>query len=114
MRTNWNSATRPFNVLTALVLFPIECAFGYLEALTKVLVQSAEMGGKEDTYVGPIKRMVMPLVDAIILGNSKLITGVAKGKTCTDYYPIDCDPDVEPSYATCHAGLIGCNKETGR
>jgi solute carrier family 34 (sodium-dependent phosphate cotransporter) len=103
-----------FNFLTVAVLFPVELAFGYLQAVSRVLVNTSETGGKEDTYVGPIKRIVHPLVDVFIVSNSKLITGVARGKTCEDFYPIECDPDVDPSYKTCKTGLIGCNKETGR
>jgi solute carrier family 34 (sodium-dependent phosphate cotransporter) len=103
-----------FNFLTVAVLFPVELAFGYLQAVSRVLVNTAETGGKDDAYVGPIKRIVHPLVDVIIMSNSKLITGVARGKTCEDFYPIECDPDVDPSYKTCKTGLIGCNKESGR
>jgi solute carrier family 34 (sodium-dependent phosphate cotransporter) len=81
-----------FNFLTVAVLFPVELAFGYLQAVSRVLVNTAETGGKEDAYVGPIKRIVHPLVDVIITSNSKLITGVARGKKCEDFHPIECDP----------------------
>lgn len=103
-----------FNFMTVVVLFPIERAFGYLEGITGLLVENAETGGKEDSYVGPIKKLVQPLVDLVIISNSKLITGVAKGKSCDDFYPIECDPDLDPSFKTCKVGLIACNKASGR
>lgn len=103
-----------FNFLTVVVLFPIEWSFGYLQAVTRILVDTAETGGREESYVGPIKRIVQPLVDKIIISNSRIITGVAKGKSCDAYYPIHCDPDFEPSHGTCKVGLIACDKSTGR
>lgn len=103
-----------FNFMTVAILFPVECVFGYLEALTGALIKGAETGGKEDSYVGPIRKLIQPLVDKIIISNSKLITGVAKGKMCDDFYPIQCDPDFDPSYKTCKFGLIACDKVTGK
>jgi solute carrier family 34 (sodium-dependent phosphate cotransporter) len=102
-----------FNFMTVAVLFPIEICFGYLKALTGILVETAETGGKEDTYVGPVKRIVDPFLDLIIISNKKIVTSVAKGGSCDDFYPIECDPDFAPSYKTCDVGLIACDKKTG-
>lgn len=103
-----------FNFMTVAVLFPLECATGYLEAVSGILVETAETGGNEDSYLGPVKRIVDPLVDLVIIGSKKVITAVAEGDSCEEFYPIKCDPDLAPSYKTCKTGLIACNKLTGK
>jgi sodium-dependent phosphate cotransporter len=102
-----------FNFMTAAVLFPLECATGYLNHLTSALVEGAETGAGGDTWEGPIKRLVSPLSHRIIIVNKKAIVSISKSSsTCDSYYPIECDPGLEPSYNSCNTGLIACNKNT--
>jgi sodium-dependent phosphate cotransporter len=102
-----------FNIFTVAILFPVECATGYLQHLTGALAEGAETG-RRDHFEGPIKKFVSPLSARLLTSNKKLIVGVANGKTCDDYYPIHCDEGAEPSFATCKVGLIGCYESTGR
>lgn len=103
-----------FNFMTAAILFPLEVATGFLLILTDELATGAETGGREH-WEGPIKRFVSPLSSLVILSNKKLMIEVAKGSaSCADFYPIECDAGLAPSYSTCHVGLIGCDKETDR
>lgn len=102
-----------FNVLTVAILFPLECATGYLAKVSAVIVTGSEARSGENSYIGPVRRIVEPLVDAVIISNKHIISSVAKGKSCLDFYPIECDPAFAPSYATCTTGLIGCNEKTG-
>jgi sodium-dependent phosphate cotransporter len=100
-----------FNFMTVAILFPLEIATGYLKAVTGVLVDGAETN-REDHWEGPVKKFVSPLSKRLLISNKKLIQGVANGAECSDFYPIQCDEGLAPSYDTCKTGLIGCNKKT--
>jgi sodium-dependent phosphate cotransporter len=100
-----------FNFMTVAVLFPLEIATGYLKAVTGALVDGAETG-RNDPWEGPVKKYVSPLSKMLIISNKKLIEGVANGAECSDFYPIQCDEGLAPSYDTCKTGLIACNKKT--
>jgi sodium-dependent phosphate cotransporter len=66
-----------------------------------------------ETWEGPIKKLVSPLGDKVILSNKKLIEGVAKGESCSDFYPIVCEDMNNPTASSCsQVGLIACNKNT--
>jgi len=102
-----------FNFLTVAVLFPIELVTSVLARITEALVKNANVGGREG-YDGIIKKIVSPLSKTIIIANKSIIKSVAKGKTCGEFYPINCTDGIE-SYKTCkgHVGLIDCNKKSG-
>jgi sodium-dependent phosphate cotransporter len=100
-----------FNFMTAAVLFPLEIATGYLQAVTAALVDGAETS-RSEPWEGPVKKYVSPLSKLVIISNKKLIEGVANGDECSDFYPIQCDEGLAPSYDTCKTGLIACNKKT--
>jgi sodium-dependent phosphate cotransporter len=100
-----------FNFMTVAILFPLEIATGYLKAVTGALVDGAETNRK-DPWEGPVKKYVSPLSRRLIISNKKLIQGVANGAECSDFYPIQCDEGLAPSFDTCKTGLIGCNKKT--
>lgn len=102
-----------FNFLSVGLFFPIELITGYLYRLTKLCTQSFNTrDGK--LWVGPIKGIVKPISHRVIVANYKVIKGVAKGESCTDYYPIECDDPSNPTKATCsQVGLIGCDAYTG-
>ena len=103
-----------FNFMTVSLLFPLECATGYLEHLTSALVAGAETAGRTEKWEGPVKKLVSPLTSKILIANKKTISAVAKGDTCESFYPVECDEGLEPSYKTCHAGLIACDKKTNK
>ena len=103
-----------FNFLTVAVFFPIELITGYLNRLTSLCVKnfSARDGEK---WVGPIKQFVGPLSKMVLIPNKNVIKGVAKGESCEDYYPIECEDPENPTYSTCsQVGIISCNKSTDR
>jgi sodium-dependent phosphate cotransporter len=100
-----------FNVLSVLILMPLELATGYLAHLTKAIVKNTDTKENEQ-WEGPIKKIVSPLGSKIILSNKKLIQGAAKGLSCDSFYPIVCENEII-STDTCTPGLIGCDKKTG-
>merc|ERR1712224_314582 len=103
-----------FNFLTVAVFFPIELITGYLNRLTSLCVKNftAKDGEK---WVGPIKKFVGPLTKMVIIANKSVIKDVAKGGTCDDFYPIECEDPENPTKSTCpQVGLIACDKSTDR
>jgi sodium-dependent phosphate cotransporter len=109
-----------FNFLTVGVLFPLELITGYLYYLTKAMLPKDVSDG--DKWEGPIKKIVSPLSNLIILANKKVTESVAKGGTCEDFYPVFCNltEDTDANYDTCvkgvnsQVGLITCDKNTGK
>ena len=103
-----------FNMMTVAILFPIECATGYLYYLTSALVRGADtQAGTE--WNGPVKRFIYPLTELVLIANNELIDGVANGDSCSSYYPINCTDPEHPAYKTCsRVGLIACNKQSGK
>jgi sodium-dependent phosphate cotransporter len=102
-----------FNFLSVAILFPVEVAFGYLHHLTVAMTKNVNVSDG-DSWEGPIKKIVAPLGNKIIISNKDIITGVAKGQTCSDFYPINCTDPGNPTKKTCsQVGLIGCDKKTG-
>jgi len=101
-----------FNFLTVAIFFPVELITGYLNRLTAACVKnfSAREGEK---WVGPIKAFVSPLTTRVIIANKDVIKGVANGKSCSDFYPIECEDPEFPTQSTCsQVGLIACDKST--
>lgn len=100
-----------FNFLSAAILFIIELATQYLYYLTKAMLPSNVRKGKH--WEGPIKQIVAPLVDKVIIANSAVIKHVASGGSCSDFYPTSCVNNIE-NYESCQTGLIGCSSSTKR
>lgn len=101
-----------FNFLTVGVFFPVELITGYLRHLTKACVKNFETKDGEK-WVGPVKRLVSPLTKKVIIANKSVVKAVAKGGSCSDFYPIACEDDENPTKSTCsQVGLIGCDKGT--
>ena len=101
-----------FNILTVLLMVPFELLTGYLERLTKLIVEGAETKKGED-WQGPMEKLVKPLVKKLIIANTKAVVRVAEGESCEDMYPIACTDGFPESYDTCQQGFIGCDKDTG-
>jgi len=109
-----------FNFLTVAVLFPIELVTKFLFIITKAMLPDDNTSDK-DKWEGPIKKIVSPLSDRIIIANKKVAEGIAiavdeEGNeiTCDSFYPVECEGDGKPSYETCDVGLIACNSKTGK
>jgi sodium-dependent phosphate cotransporter len=101
-----------FNFLSVAILFPVEVAFNYLRHLTEAMTKNATVTDG-DKWEGPIKKIVSPLGNKIIISNKDVITGVAKGESCSDFYPIVCEDYDNPTKKSCsQVGLIGCDKKS--
>jgi len=77
-----------FNFLTVLVLLPVEAGTGYLDVLTGAMVKNANTE-KGENWDGPIKKIVAPLGDKLIIANKKVrsylrMRGSAHGKCFTN------------------------------
>lgn len=107
-----------FNFMSVAILLPLEVISGYLYWLTEAIVAGVD-NEKGDKWEGPIKKIISPLTNLIIIANKDLIKGIAEDKSlnCNDgggFYPQYCNTtEVDyPTYETCDTGLIGCDKKT--
>ena len=100
-----------FNLLTVAVLLPFEVLTGYLEFVTKLIVDGAETKKGED-WKGPMEKCVKPLTKKLIISNKKAILLVAEGTDCEDpeFYPTRCVEGLPESASTCHTGFVTCDK----
>jgi len=97
-----------FNILTALLMFPMEFAFGFLEWLTFNIVDDAETR-RTHSWESPMSKAVKPLTRKIIVSNPDRIRDVALGNECDSFYPTNCTTDGSSSYnETCQTGFLGC------
>lgn len=105
-----------YNIMMVAILLPVEVITGYLEHLTGAMVKNAE-GTDKERWEGPIARLVEPLGALILMENKDVTFAIAEGEgTCGDYYPMDCDPAIDPpTYESCGGefGLIKCDEDTG-
>ena len=101
-----------FNILTVALLLPFEVWTGYLETVTRLIVDGAETRTGED-WEGPMELWVKPLTRKLIISNKKAILLVAEGDSCEDFYPTTCVEGVPQSHSTCHSGFVTCDKSTG-
>jgi sodium-dependent phosphate cotransporter len=101
-----------FNFLTVAIFFPLEIVTHYLFYLTNAMLPNEVAEGEK--WEGPIKKIVSPLGNKIIIANKNVIKDIATGKTesCDEYYPTTCDGSVNK--ANCNVGLIGCDKKSGQ
>lgn len=102
-----------FNFFTVIILLPLEITTNYLFKLTELMLPATVGGG--DSWEGPIKKIVSPLVKTIIIANKDLIDQISTGNiaSCSEVYPVECIGFVE-SYETCVTGVIGCNSKNGK
>jgi len=108
-----------FNFMTVAILFPIEIITHYLAALTWAIVRNVQTQ-KGEKWSGPVKKLVGPVLDKVIIANKKLIEKIAENDTvygCGEgqgFYPIECSDPANPTYESCEqVGLIDCNKDNG-
>jgi len=100
-----------FNILTVLILFPVELATGYLNHLTDAITpnMSTSPGDKHTSF---LKKIIKPLAESFIIVNSKVTKSVAQGGSCDNFYPTVCEDPENPTKNTCSTiGLIGCPKD---
>ena len=105
-----------FNFMMVAILLPVEVITGYLDRLTGAMVKNADTADKE-RWEGPIARLVEPLGALVIKENKDVTFAIAEGNaSCNDYYPMNCDPTVDPpTYDSCGGefGLIKCEEDIG-
>ena len=105
-----------FNFMSVAVLLPLEVATHYLKRLTNAMVKNANPRD-DDKWEGPVKKLVSPLGKHVIIANKKVTKAIANDdKECDDFYPMNCDPAVDPpTYDSCGGsfGLIACDKKHG-
>ena len=103
-----------FNFMAVAILLPLEVITGYLHHLTSAMTKNAKPRD-DDSWEGPIKKLVSPLGKHVIIANKSVAKNIALGEnTCSDFYPMKCDEDVDPpTYTSCHKsfGLIACDKK---
>lgn len=100
-----------FNILTVLILFPLEVITGYLNHLTDSIIPNASTseGSKHTSF---LKKIIAPPAEALIIVNKKVTQRVAQGGSCDDFYPTMCEDPDNPTGNTCSTiGLIGCPKD---
>lgn len=102
-----------FNLLTLMILFPLELLFHYLYEFTKIMLPASVSEGEK--WEGPIKKIVSPLANLILVANADLIADISTGDvpSCDALYPVTCQGGTV-SYESCQQqGLIGCSSKTG-
>ena len=103
-----------FNFLSVACLLPLEVISGYLYRLTSACVKNFSSKDGEK-WEGPLKKIVGPFGNLIIIANKNVIKDVAKGHSCDEFYPINCTDPENPTKSTCpQVGLIACDKKTDR
>ena len=101
-----------FNFLSAAILFIIEIITHYLYYLSKVMLPSSVKKGTK--WEGPIKKIVAPLVNQIIISNKNAIKHVADGGSCQEFYPTQCSNNNVTAESCTKVGLIKCNSKTNK
>lgn len=98
--------------MTAVVLLPLEIATRYLYHLTKAMLPSSI--GREDgeSWEGPIRTIVQPVVKSLIIADEDLIADISTGEveSYSALYPVFCIEGVESYYSCNRTGLISCNE----
>jgi sodium-dependent phosphate cotransporter len=108
-----------FNFMAVAILLPVEVVTGYLYYFTKALVKNANPE-KGEKWEGPVKKLVAPLGEKIMIANKKLINAVAGDADGEDscsvgggFYPIECGAGAPTADSCTSVGLIACSKKTG-
>jgi solute carrier family 34 (sodium-dependent phosphate cotransporter) len=108
-----------YNVLSVIVMFPLEWAFHLLKRLVEACTKGATDKDGEVKWEGPSKQYVSPVTKKILVSNSKMMEKIAANKTyfnCDtggEFYPTECDDPSNPRKSTCgKIGLVGCDKKT--
>eukprot|EP00617_Octactis_speculum_P020352 CAMPEP_0185744114 /NCGR_PEP_ID=MMETSP1174-20130828/2127_1 /TAXON_ID=35687 /ORGANISM="Dictyocha speculum, Strain CCMP1381" /LENGTH=584 /DNA_ID=CAMNT_0028417301 /DNA_START=45 /DNA_END=1799 /DNA_ORIENTATION=+ len=71
-----------FNILSVMVLLPIEIIAGVLRHITEALKPDDVDDG--DKWEGPLKKIVSPLVSQLIIANKDVMKSISKGETTCD------------------------------
>ena len=102
--------------------------FRYLLPLTTQLPNTTPQHNsatQHEQWEGPIKKIVSPLTNRLIIPSKSVLKSVALGdSSCSDFYPVQCTSDDDFTYDTCASkslvaagnatvGLITCSKKTG-
>lgn len=105
-----------FNFLSVGILFPVEVATTYLNALSGAVIPKNEREGQGEKWVGPVKKLVGPLGNLVIKANKDVTKKLAQGEgDCEEggiFYPVYCVGG-EVGYKTCVPPKGGCFEEDG-
>lgn len=103
-----------FNLMTLLVLFPIEVTTWYIYNFSLFLIgDDSDRQGSGERWTSPLKEAIEPISKMIIIPNKRVPRDIAKGFSCDDFYPVNCTDGIL-SYRTCRkVGLIRCDKKFG-
>jgi sodium-dependent phosphate cotransporter len=104
-----------FNFMTVGILFPLELITHYLYYLSLAVLGGGDKNREASLskWEGPLKAMVDPLVNSIIIPNKDIAKSIANGASCDDYYPVNCTYGIV-DYSHCiKVGLITCDKTRG-
>ena len=63
-----------------------------------------------ESWDTPLDKLIDPIVKRILDDNSNVVKHVAKGGSCKDFYPIECEDGIV-SDKTCKEALIACYKD---
>jgi len=100
-----------FNILTVMILFPLELITQYLNRLTDAIIPNASTG-KGEKHTSFLKKIISPIASSLIIVNKDVTKSVATGGNCDDFYPTVCEDPEYPTLNTCSTvGLIGCPKD---
>jgi sodium-dependent phosphate cotransporter len=81
-----------FNFMTVIILLPLEITTGYLFEFTKLMLPKNV--GEGDSWEGPVKKMMSPVVKNIIIANKGLVDDISIGEveSCSSpgIYPTHC------------------------
>lgn len=110
-----------FNYLAVAILLPIEAGTSYLYLLTRAMTPDTVSDGEK--WTGPLKEIVGPLTKSMIIPNKDLIKEVSKGKSCSQFYPVEClnsagNPTTDYDYTNCvkngQVGLISLRERESK
>jgi len=74
-----------FNILSVIILLPIEVASNYLFRLTKVIIESMHLGeGDESLKKELLSKLTKPFTSLVIQLDKKIIESIAKGDKSAD------------------------------
>lgn len=105
-----------FNFFTAVLLLPIETTTKYLYHLTKPMLPTSARDG--ESWEGPVKKVVNPVVKSIIIANKDLIDRISTGDvaSCSSpgIYPVQCNGGIEEDKYCYQVGVIACDSTSGK
>jgi solute carrier family 34 (sodium-dependent phosphate cotransporter) len=108
-----------YNLVSALVMFPLEWAFHPLKRLAEASTKNIFVDKYYQAVEGFPEKYVVPVIRRVIVSNTKMMILIAENKTyfnCEtggEFYPTECDDPSNPRKSTCSKiGLINCDRDS--